>query len=104
LVLTGSPLSAEEAASLGLVARLAAAGNLETELSRWLESDFLPRSPNSLRLAAQSIRRRIIRAMEEDLPVLERLYLEDLMSCKDAVEGIRAFLEKRPPRFAAAER
>jgi len=40
-----------------------------------------------------------MRALEQDLPVIERLYLKDLMSEPDAAEGIRAFLEKRPPRW-----
>jgi len=28
---------------------------------------------------------------------VERLYLDDLMACDDAAEGIQAFLEKRKP-------
>ena len=35
----------------------------------------------------------------EELPELERQYLDELMSEPDAEEGIRAFLEKRPPRW-----
>ena len=33
------------------------------------------------------------------LPAMERLYLEDLMRTPDAVEGLRAFLDKRPPSW-----
>jgi enoyl-CoA hydratase/carnithine racemase len=40
------------------------------------------------------------RALDEDLPQIETLYLNDLMATPDAVEGIRAFLEKRAPQFA----
>ena len=31
-------------------------------------------------------------------PELERLYLEDLMRTHDAVEGVEAFIQTRPPR------
>jgi enoyl-CoA hydratase/carnithine racemase len=44
----------------------------------------------------------VVRALDEDLPELDRLYLEQLMSEPDAIEGIRAFLEKRQPQWKAA--
>lgn len=98
LLLTGAALSAEEAARCGLVARLADV--LDATLDAWLESDFLPRSPSSLKYACQAARLHLRRALDEDLPRLESLYLRDLMATPDAVEGIRAFLEKRSPKFA----
>jgi enoyl-CoA hydratase/carnithine racemase len=33
------------------------------------------------------------------LDALERLYLDELMQSADALEGLRAFLEKREPRW-----
>ena len=99
LVLTGASVTGGAAAAIGLVARKANPGELETVLAEWLAADFLPRSPCALRYAALAVRRPLMHALEEDLPKLERLYLQDLMSEPDAVEGIRAFLEKRPPRW-----
>jgi cyclohexa-1,5-dienecarbonyl-CoA hydratase len=32
-----------------------------------------------------------------EIPSVERLYLDELMRTEDAQEGVRAFLEKRPP-------
>jgi cyclohexa-1,5-dienecarbonyl-CoA hydratase len=98
LLLTGAALSADEAARCGLVARVA--DDLDATLDAWLESDFLPRSPSSLRYACQAARLNLRHALDEDLPRLESLYLGDLMATPDAVEGIRAFLEKRAPQFA----
>jgi len=99
LVLTGASMSAATAAAIGLVARTAGPGQLDAVLAQWLAADFLPRSPSALRYAALAARRPLMRALEQDLPVIERLYLKDLMSEPDAAEGIRAFLEKRPPRW-----
>jgi cyclohexa-1,5-dienecarbonyl-CoA hydratase len=98
LLLTGAALSAEEAARCGLVARCA--DDLDAALDGWLESDFLPRSPSALKYACQSARRPLLRALDEELPQIEALYLNDLMATPDPVEGIRAFLEKRAPQFA----
>ncbi len=99
LVLSGARVNGAAAAAMGLVARTAGPGQLETVLAEWLAADFLPRSPSALRCAAVAVRRPLMRALEQDLPVIERLYLKDLMSEPDAAEGIRAFLEKRPPRW-----
>jgi len=99
LVLTGASMSGATAAAIGLVARTAGPGQLDAVLAQWLAADFLPRSPSALRYAALAVRRPLMRALEQDLPVIERLYLKDLMSEPDAAEGIRAFLGKRPPRW-----
>jgi len=102
LVLTGVSVTGAVGAALGLVARTAGPGQLEAVLAEWLAADFLPRSPSALRYAALAVRRPLMHALEQDLPVLERLYLQDLMSEPDAAEGIRAFLEKRSPRWRQA--
>jgi cyclohexa-1,5-dienecarbonyl-CoA hydratase len=37
--------------------------------------------------------------LRRQLPQMEQLYLDELMKTPDAVEGLRAFLEKRSPRW-----
>jgi cyclohexa-1,5-dienecarbonyl-CoA hydratase len=37
--------------------------------------------------------------IRSELPALEELYVEELMATGDAVEGLQAFLEKRPPKW-----
>jgi len=103
IVLTGNSFSGKELASYGLVSRLAAPGELNSELERWLESDFLPRSTAALRHAAAAARLQTQRAIDIDLPVLEEFYLARLMKEPDAVEGIRAFIEKREPQWSRSE-
>jgi cyclohexa-1,5-dienecarbonyl-CoA hydratase len=63
---------------------------------------LLPRSAASLRRAVRAVRRDLAARFEEDIAGQERLYLDDLMKTADAVEGIRAFLEKRPPDWRNA--
>jgi len=97
LLLTGTAILAEEAARCGLVMRVA--DDLGAELNQWLESDFLPRSPSSLKFACRAARLPLRRVFEQELPEIESLYLRDLMATADAEEGIRAFLEKRDPHW-----
>jgi cyclohexa-1,5-dienecarbonyl-CoA hydratase len=97
LLLTGTPISAEEAARSGLVARVA--DDLDARVNQWLDSDFLPRSASALKFACQAARLPLRRAFEQDLPEIESLYLRELMASHDAEEGIRAFLEKRTPQW-----
>ncbi len=101
IVLTGNTYCGKDLAASGLVSRLAAGGELDGELERWLASDFELRSAAALRHAAAAARLPVLRALEQDLPLLERIYLDKLMREPDAVEGIRAFLEKREPQWQA---
>jgi len=97
LLLTGAAISAEEAARCGLVAKIT--DDLGVGLNQWLESDFLPRSPSSLKFACRAARLPLRRVFEQELPEIEALYLLDLMATADAEEGVRAFLEKRAPHW-----
>ena len=97
LLLTGAAISVEEAARCGLVAKVV--DDLDAGLNQWLEADFLPRSPSSLSYACQAARLPLRHVFEEDLAQLEHLYLCKLMATPDAVEGVRAFLEKRSPQW-----
>lgn len=102
LVLSGASVTGAVAAEIGLVNRTAAPGELEKALAGWLASEFLPRSAAALHFAAQALRRPLLRALRCELPVLECMYLEELMREPEAAEGIRAFLEKRPPKWRLA--
>jgi cyclohexa-1,5-dienecarbonyl-CoA hydratase len=97
LVLTGAAWTLSQAAAAGLVAQTASAGQLEEVVSAWIREHFLPRSPVALRYALRAIRLPIERALDEDLPRLERMYLDELMAQADPEEGLRAFIEKREP-------
>jgi cyclohexa-1,5-dienecarbonyl-CoA hydratase len=77
---------------------LAPPGKLDETLDRFA-SRFTEKSVAALRIA-----RRALRVSEElvygaGLDETERIYLEDLMRTRDAEEGIRAFLERRAPKW-----
>jgi cyclohexa-1,5-dienecarbonyl-CoA hydratase len=101
LILTGTTWTGTEAAAAGLVTRLALDGDLDSSLNAWLGQEFLHRSPVGLLHAARAVRRLSRRAVAEQLPELERQYLEELMADPDAVEGIQAFLDKREPLWSS---
>jgi cyclohexa-1,5-dienecarbonyl-CoA hydratase len=101
LIITGESWTAASALSAGLVHRIAPAVELNACIEAWLQADFLPRPAAALRCAAQAARRPVVRALKTELPEFERIYLEELMLRPESIEGIRAFLEKREPRWSA---
>lgn len=100
-VLTGESTCGADAAKIGLVSHLVADGELDEGLEKFLRESFLPRSAAALRFASVASRRPLNRAVREDLPAMETLYLKELMAGPDPEEGIRSFLEKRPPQWEA---
>ena len=99
LVLTGTAWTVPQAVAAGLIVQTAPQGRLEATVETWICDHFLARSPIALRYAIRAARLPMRRAFQEDLPQFERMYLDELMAKPDAVEGLRAFMEKREPRW-----
>jgi cyclohexa-1,5-dienecarbonyl-CoA hydratase len=95
LIFTGDQITAAQALALGLVTRTVPDDQVEVEamaLARRLGAH----SGAALRAAKRALRAAAAPGADA-LRAAERVYLEDLMRTDDAVEGLRAFLEKRPP-------
>lgn len=98
IALTGRSIDAAEAYRIGMVNLLADEGADPWQTaSAWLEKHILPKSAACLRIANRAVRMDFFRAIMEDLPRMEGLYLKELMESHDANEGINAFIEKRKP-------
>ncbi len=98
LILTGRSITGREAAEIGLATRSLG--------DKQLDSAVLTSVGQLLRLspAALSVTKKACYAwdsvhFDKGLARSEKVYFEDLMKTADAHEGIRAFLEKRPPKW-----
>lgn len=96
LCLTGRSITASEAAEMGFVDELTTIDPIAAA-ANWASTHFAARSASSLRLATQAVRAPFVAMLRRELPGLEKLYLDELMSTFDASEGLQAFLDKRPP-------
>jgi enoyl-CoA hydratase len=97
MILTGRMLSAREALSFGLVARVVAREAWLDEAKR-LAAAIAAKGPIAVRLAKESVDA----AFESPLAVgieLERRAFYLARASEDATEGLEAFVEKRPPSF-----
>jgi cyclohexa-1,5-dienecarbonyl-CoA hydratase len=101
-VLTGRTAPADAWAAIGLVELVAPPQELHAAVDHWFDANLGPRSAVALRCAARATRATMRRQVETVLPELEHLYLDTLMRSRDAVEGIDAFLEKRPAVWSHA--
>ena len=102
LVLTGRRIDAGEAARLGIVNEVAAAGEW---LDRALElaQRIARRPPIAARLAKQAVLAADETTLSAGLEHERRLY-ELAMATEDRIEGMDAFLEKRKPQFKGTVR
>jgi len=97
LILMGEIISASDALEIGLVNRVAAAGQALDETMKMAEA-IAERGPLAVREAKQAL------DLAGDMPLDEGLAREldaseRIFASQDMLEGAQAFFEKRPPRF-----
>jgi cyclohexa-1,5-dienecarbonyl-CoA hydratase len=98
LLYSGRSVSGARAAEIGLA--LAAAPDPEATALAYFDDNLAGLSASTLRLAVEAARGRFRDEVAADLDRVEVLYLEGLMRTHDAVEGLEAFIEKRPAKWA----
>src|SRR5262249_36854411 len=97
MILTGARVSASEALAIGLVERVVPAAEVLAH-AQALARTLADKAPVAMRYAKEAV----VKGLE--LPLSDGLRLENdlatlLRTTDDRVEGARAFLEKRKPRF-----
>jgi len=97
LLLAGRNVSGNEATAMGIA--VAAAADPQRAALDYFEQQLLPKSAESLRHAVRAARLDYVGRVRSKLAAVERLYLDELMRTRDAVEGLTAFIAKRPPRW-----
>lgn len=99
LILTGRTITGTEAAAIGLATRAVADGQLEIAVNECIER-LGQVSPAALAMAKKASYAWDSMHFDKGLARAEKIYHEELMKTADAQEGIRAFMEKREPRWS----
>jgi cyclohexa-1,5-dienecarbonyl-CoA hydratase len=98
LVLSGDVLPAREAERIGLADIVVPAGQLSDTVEAEVQK-LREKSGPALRLAKRAVVQAAHPDFESRLQEAEDLYLEELARTADAMEGLHAFLDKRPPAW-----
>ncbi|MBD3299504.1 MAG: enoyl-CoA hydratase [candidate division Zixibacteria bacterium] len=98
LILTGQPMSADRARQIGLVNHVFPQETFRESVEEFCQS-LTAHSAFSLSQTKAAMRSAQFPQFNEALAATERVYLDQLMSGDDPVEGLRAFMEKRAPEW-----
>jgi len=97
LLLSGRSVTGTEAVAMGLA--FAAATDPEAAALAYFNEHLKPKSASSLRYAVKAARCDFAARVKAKIATVEKLYLEGLMKTHDAVEGLDAFMGKRPAKW-----
>jgi len=98
LILTGDVITAVEAKQIGLVNRVVPPEELD-ECVKEITGKLREKSPVVLKLTHMSLRQILDVDFRKELEEVTGMYLNLLMRTEDAVEGLKAFMEKRKPQW-----
>jgi len=98
LILSGETISAQEALNLGLVNKIVPEASLAQEVEAFI-GKFTKLSGIVLKMTKEATLAGLNDDIDKGLKVIEKIYLDRLMKTHDAIEGLKAFLEKRKPAW-----
>ena len=99
LLLTGRRLTAAEALAAGLITRIVGHGELDGGIEALLR-ELGGKSRAVLQIAVRGMREASLKDFPAALKRSEEIYLNVLLKTEDVAEGVKAFLEKRAPRWS----
>jgi cyclohexa-1,5-dienecarbonyl-CoA hydratase len=99
LILTGRTISGSEAAAMGLANRAVSDEELASVVDHTVQ-ELLKLSSAAVAVTKKAFYAWDAMHFDKGLARAEKIYLEELMKTADAQEGVRAFMEKREPKWA----
>ena len=98
-IVTGQTQHAGYWHDAGLLSMVAPQASLLEAAEQWFDTHLAPHSAVALSHAAAAARLTVRTQAEPAIDAAERDYLQGLLKSEDAIEGVSAWLEKRPPTW-----
>ncbi|OFV95208.1 MAG: hypothetical protein A3F68_02505 [Acidobacteria bacterium RIFCSPLOWO2_12_FULL_54_10] len=97
MILTGEPVTAEEALRVGLVNRIVPADDL-IPVAKALAKKIIVNAPIAVHYCLEAVHQGLDETLDQGL-LLESTLFGMTFATEDMREGVKAFIEKRPARF-----
>jgi cyclohexa-1,5-dienecarbonyl-CoA hydratase len=97
MLISGRGIDGARACEIGLANVVA--DDPEQAALDYFDAHLASKSASSLRYAVRAARLGFVESLGAQLKAVEELYLDRLMSTRDAVEGLVSFVEKRPAKW-----